>query len=232
MKTLGIIGGMGPLAAADLLEKIVQNTQAKKDQDNIHVILDSNTHIPDRTAAIRHGGSDPRPQLQASACRLEAAGAGVLAISCNTAHYFYKDVSAAVSVPVLHMPRLTAGWLCRTGLTRAALLATDGTVQSGIYQAAFAGSGVDLLMPDGEGQQAVMSLIYEGVKAGKAHFNTAAIRAALARLQAAGAGAFILGCTELPLAFSMYGLPGRTIDPTTVLARAAVAACGGLLTAG
>ena len=87
-------------------------------------------------------------------------------------------------------------------------------------------------MPDGAGQQAVMSLIYEGVKAGKAHFNTAAIRAALARLQAAGAGAFILGCTELPLAFSMYGLPGRTIDPTTVLARAAVAACGGLLTAG
>ena len=45
MKTLGIIGGMGPLAAADLLEKIVQNTQAKKDQDNIHVILDSHTHI-------------------------------------------------------------------------------------------------------------------------------------------------------------------------------------------
>lgn len=230
MKTLGIIGGMGPLASADLLEKIVQNTRAEKDQDNIHVILDSNPLIPDRTAAILHGGSDPRPQLQASACRLEAAGAKVLAISCNTAHYFYSDVASAVSVPVLHMPRLTAGYLRCTGLRKVALLATDGTVESGIYQAAFV-DGVDLLLPGAKEQRAVMALIYEGVKAGRADFDTAAIRAALAQLEAAGAEAFILGCTELPLAFSMYGLPGRTIDPTTVLARAAVAACGGLLTA-
>ena len=78
-------------------------------------------------------------------------------------------------------------------------------------------------MPDDAGQQAVMSLIYDGVKAGKAHFSTAAIRAALAP-RPPGRGLHS-GCTELP-PFS-YDLPGRTIDPTTVLARAAVAACGG-----
>lgn len=52
MKTLGIIGGMGPLAGCDLLEKIIANTDARCDQDHIHVLLDSNTAIPDRTAAI------------------------------------------------------------------------------------------------------------------------------------------------------------------------------------
>lgn len=228
-KTLGILGGMGPLASCDLLRKVIENTDAHSDGEHLHVILDSNTAIPDRTAAILRGGADPRPEMIASARRLTEAGAEVLVMACNTAHFFYDDVAAAVEVPILHMPRLTAEAVRAAGLGPVALLATDGTVQSGIYQAAFSG-GEELLLPDEAGQRAVMELIYDGVKAGRTDFPTGAIRGALDRLAAAGARALILGCTELPLAFPMYGLPGRTVDPTRILARAAVRACGAPLT--
>lgn len=224
MKTLGIIGGMGPLAGCDLLEKIIANTDACCDQAHIPVLLDSNTAIPDRTAAILSGGADPVPQLCASAQRLEKAGAQVLAMSCNTAHYFYDAVAASVSIPLLHMPRLTAAFVERSGLRRVALLATDGTIRSGVYQSAFAGSAP--MLPDPQGQAAIMSMIYDGVKRGDARFDTTQVRDALRTLTDNGAEAFILGCTELPIAFVRYGLSGRVIDPTLVLARAAIETCG------
>ena len=84
-KTIGIIGGMGPLATADLFEKIVGHTKAACDQEHLHVVIDSNTNIPDRTAALLHGGADPLPELTGSARRLEAMGADVLIMPCNTA---------------------------------------------------------------------------------------------------------------------------------------------------
>ena len=107
------------------------------------------------------------------------------------------------------------------------LLATDGAVQSGIYQRHFDGSGIELLLPDAEGQAALMDMIYSGVKAGCASFDTTAVRAALDRLMDAGAQTLILGCTELPPAFEMYDLSYPSLDPTLILAIAAITAAGG-----
>ena len=228
MKTLGIIGGMGPMAGCDLLKKIILNTDAKCDQEHIHTILDSNTAIADRTAAILSGGKDPTEELQKSAKRLYEAGAEVIVMSCNTAHYFYDAVAECVPVPVLHMPRLTAEYMKKRGITRAALLATDGTIQSGVYGRAL--SPMTVLTPEGEDQKAIMSLIYDGVKRGDPHFDVTRVQETLSHLAQAGAEAFILGCTELPIAFSQFPLEGRTVDPTLVLARAAVKACGAPLT--
>ncbi len=224
MKTLGIIGGMGPMASCDLLEKIILNTDAHCDQEHIHVVLDSNTAISDRTAAILHGGKDPTDELRKSAARLYNAGAEALVMSCNTAHYFYDAVAASVPIPVLHMPRLTAEYIARSGFEKVALLATDGTIRSGVYQKALA--PLIPLTPEGEDQAAIMSLIYDGVKKGDTEFDCSAVLRALDHLTQAGAEAFILGCTELPIAFSQFHLPGRTIDPTLVLAREAIATCG------
>lgn len=231
MKTIGIIGGMGPEASADLFLKILDETQASCDQEHIPMLLDSNTRIPDRTKAILAGGADPVPEMVRSAKRLEAAGAGVLAMSCNTAHYFYNRIVSEISIPLLHMPRETAKAAAAGGYKTVALLATSGTVQSGVYADAFSREAPDvsLLTPDAEGQEALMSMIYDGVKAGKSTFDTTAVAAALDRLSARGAEAFILGCTELPLAFVRYALFGNVIDPSRVLARAAVVAAGAQL---
>ena len=226
-KTIGIIGGMGPLATVDLFEKITLHTRAERDQDHLHVLIDSNIAIPDRTAALLHGGPDPRPELIASARRLERMGAQALIMPCNTAHNYYDDVAAAVSVPVLHMIRLTAQALERAGIGAAGLLATDGTVQTGIYQRSFAGSGVDLLLPDEAGQRAVMDMIYRGVKAGDLRYDPAAVRRAMEALLDRGAKTLILGCTELPLAVKLYGLDLPVVDPTLELALGAIRFAGG-----
>ena len=226
-KTIGIIGGMGPLATADLFEKIVGHTKAACDQEHLHVVIDSNTNIPDRTAALLHGGADPLPELVKSAGRLEKMGADVLIMPCNTAHNYYDGIAAAVSVPVLHMVRLTAQALVERGVKKAGLLATDGTVRTGIYQKSFAGSGVELLTPDEAGQRAVMEMIYQGVKAGDMAFDAQPARQAMERLLAAGAEGLILGCTELPLAVKLYGIALPAVDPTLELALEAIRFAGG-----
>ena len=148
---------------------------------------------------------------------------------CNTAHGFYDAVCAAVDIPVLHMIRLTAQELLLKGIKCAGLLATDGTVQSGIYERCFEGSGIELFTPAPAAQAAVMQLTYEGVKAGRRDFDTSEFKKAAQELLDRGAQTLILGCTELPPAFEMYDLHYPHIDPTLVLARAAVLAAGGEL---
>ncbi len=226
-KIIGVIGGMGPLATVDLYRKIVEHTKADCDQAHVRTIIDSNTNIPDRTAALLAGGESPARELQSSARLLERAGAQVLVMPCHTAHCFYDEVQAAVQVPVLNMIDLTVQELKRRGIARAGLLATDGAVQSGIYQRHFEGSGMDLLLPDPEGQAALMDMIYAGVKAGCESYDTAAVRTALDTLMERGAQTLILGCTELPPAFEMYDLDYPNIDPTLTLALAAITAAGG-----
>lgn len=228
-KIIGILGGMGPAATADLFSKIIVSTKAANDQEHLHVIIDSNTSIPDRTEALIHGGEDPTEQLTLSARRLAAAGAELIAMPCNTAHGFYDAVCAAVDIPVLHMIRLTAQELLLKGIKCAGLFATDGTVQSGIYERCFEGSGIELLTPAPAAQAAVMQLTYEGVKAGRRDFDTSEFKKAAQELLDRGAQTLILGCTELPPAFEMYDLHYPHIDPTLVLARAAVLAAGGEL---
>ena len=226
-KTIGIIGGMGPLATYDLAEKILDNTVASCDQDNIPVLIDCNTRIADRTAAILHGGADPRPEMKKSAKRLEEAGADVLIIACNTAHYFYDSVCEDISIPVLHMPRLTAQRLLDMGVKKAGVLATDGTCESGVYGNALEEEGIEPVYPSEEKQKIIMSLIYDHVKAGIMDFSDLDIDGVLAEMQEKGAEALILGCTELPMAFDIIGdTPVPVVDPTEVLARAAVSFAG------
>ena len=225
-KTVGIIGGMGPAATCDLMEKIIALTRAARDQDHIHVLADVNTAIPDRTAAILSGGPDPVPEMVKSARRLVSAGAELLLMPCNTAHYFYADVAASVPVPVLHMPRLTAAVLQKAGIKTAGVLATDGTVRSGVYETALADAGVRAVYPGQAMQRQVMRLIYDGVKAPTVPLSDIPVEDILADVRGQGAETVPLACTELPIAFRALGLSDGCLDPTRVLAFAAVQAAG------
>ncbi len=226
-KVIGIIGGMGPLATADLFKKIVLNTKAEKDQEHIRVLVDNNTNIPDRTGAILRGGEDPVPELTKSAKILSDMGADLLIMPCNTAHYFHGKVQEAVGVPVLNMIEITCDALKEKGIKKAGLLATDGTIQSGIYQSVFENNAIELVKPDSKGQKAVMDMIYGGVKASKWDFDTTDVKKAMEDLLENGAEVLILGCTELPLAKEMYNLDYPSVDPTLELAKAAIIKAGG-----
>lgn len=229
-KTIGIIGGMGPAATADLLKKITDMTDAARDQDHIHVLIDSNTNIPDRTAAILHGGKDPVPEMLASARRLEAAGADFLIMPCNTAHYFISELRKNVGIPFIHMPEETARLLKNRGVTKAAVLATDGTVQSGLYERALNAEGISAVYPDEEQQKTVMSLIYDYIKKGITDSSVLPydeISALNDDLRKRGAQALLLACTELPVAYQLMGLVNQTcVDPTSVLAAASIRKAG------
>ena len=228
-KTIGIVGGMGPLATCDLMNKIINHTDAGCDQEYIRICVDCNTNIPDRTGAILHGGADPLPEMTKSAVRLQGMGADVLVMSCNTAHYFYDQICRFIDIPMLHMPLETAKHLSEQGVKKAAVLATDGTVQVGIYDKALKDLGIVPIYPNAEEQKLVMSLIYDYVKAGKPITQQAEIKTMVQRLQGEGAQTMILGCTELPIVFAQMDEKLPTVDPTEVLACAAVRAVGGKL---
>lgn len=221
-KTIGILGGMGPMATCDLMKKIIDNTDASCDQEHLRICVDSNTNIPDRTSAILGQGKDPRPEMIKSAVRLRSMGADVIIVSCNTAHYFLSDVEKCVDIPILQMPRETAKSLREQGVKMAVLLATDGTLQSGLYDRELTDQGIVCIHPNAEEQQMIMSLIYDYVKAGKPYPHFEKIRAMQERLAKQGVESMILGCTELPIAFAQWDAIIPTIDPTDVLARSAI----------
>lgn len=229
-KTLGMIGGMGPAATADLLLKITKLTDAKRDQDHVHVIIDSNINIPDRTAAILHGGEDPLPELTASAKLLENAGADMIIMACNTAHYFVTELAKATLLPIISMPEETAHLLKKRGIKKVALLATDGTVQSGVYQNVLDAEEIETIYPNHEQQALIMSVIYNYIKRGILDASKLPVREVLdvcIDLKKRGAEAVLLACTELPVAFDVMGLLDEScVDPTEVLAAAALKAAG------
>lgn len=230
LKTIGIIGGMGPAATADLMIKIIEMTAADTDQQHIPMLVDSNTRIPDRTAAILSGGEDPVPEMTASAKRLEQAGADFLIISCNTAHYFVPEVEKEISIPIISMLKETARVLREKGFRCAAVLATDGTVKSGLYAKALASEGIEDIYPTDEQQRMLMSVIYDYIKKGitdPAKLPHDEMLVMAEDLKSRGADALIMACTELPLAFDITGIIDDTcIDPTRVLAAAAIREAG------
>ena len=226
-RAIGIIGGMGPMATLDLFGKLIAHTDAHTDAEHIRVYMDCHTGIPDRTRAILHGGESPVPYILESAEKLVSIGAELLLIPCNTSHYYYTQICEGSRVPVMNMIRETAQSLHKEGVDRVGLLATDGTLQAGVYQRELTALGIHTVPPDEAEQREVMRLIYDGVKADAPAFATQAITAMLERMEREGVQRVILGCTELPLGFDRYGLSRKgTVDPADILARAAVKAAG------
>lgn len=227
-KAIGVLGGMGPLATADLFRKIVTLTAAARDGDHIRVYIDNNPSIPDRTEAITGRGADPLPAMVESLRKLESCGADCIVMPCNTAHYFLPRLQELTDLPFLSMPE-EAARCCRTRFPgmRGAVLATVGTLSTGLYQSALEREGVPCLIPDRTEQEALMRVIYGGVKAGAGpETYREDMISALDGLSARGAEYFILACTELPLAAQALGLECPVVDPTEALARAAIRFCG------
>lgn len=227
-KTIGILGGMGPLATADLFQKIVLMTEAASDRDHIRVCIDSNTNIPDRTAAILDGGEDPVPEMAKALRNLEACGADCIIMPCNTAHYFLPRLQAMTALPFLSI-LTAAAEACKArfpGRT-VGILGTTGTLSAGLYQNALDAAGVPWQTPVGKEQEALMRVIYDGVKAGRpAAAYRADLLTVLEGMPARGTEVFLLGCTELPLAAEALGIQCPTVDPTEELAKAAIRFCG------
>ncbi|MDR3511527.1 MAG: amino acid racemase [Caulobacteraceae bacterium] len=216
-RTIGVLGGMGPAATVDFLAKIIAATPAVRDQDHVPVIVRNVPQIPDRSEAILAGGDGPfRPMLEGLKV-LEQAGAEVLAIPCNTAHHWHARLSRVCERPILHIAEAAAAKLAGRRGAPVGLMATRGTLASGLYQARLGA----LVLPDEEAQAAIDAAI-AAVKAGRP--GRAEAESAARRLLAGGARSLLLACTELPLAMAGGSLGGYCVDATLALAEACVAA--------
>jgi len=190
-KKLGILGGMGPLATSILYTNIIKSIPAQKDQDSINMVILNACYIPDRTAAILHGGESPLPHLLDALKTLELCGCDLIAIPCNTSHYFYDEMQNNCKVKILNMIELTAEKLESLGVTETYLMATEGTVKTGVYEKYLGKRNIKIIPPTDDEIKEMMKIIYE-VKAG--------ITPDLSRLEKIVRQydkLAILGCTEL-----------------------------------
>jgi aspartate racemase len=227
-KIIGILGGMGPEATIDLFTKIVKGTKVKKDQDHLRILIDNNPKIPDRTLAIQRKGPTPLTQLVRSAKILQNAGADFIVIPCVTAHYYYDSLQKRVKIPILHIVDETVRYIKKKlkGMSKIGLIATEGTIHTGLFQKAFPNNVIELILPTPEVQRKwVMEAIYgkKGIKAlGPSEHSKRLILKASQSLIKQGAQAIIAGCTEVPLVLKTGDLSIPVIDPISILASAAV----------
>jgi aspartate racemase len=225
MPTVGILGGMGPAATLDLMAKILAAGQGEREQEGVRMIVDCNPGVLDRNAALSGDGASPGPMLGAMARGLQAAGADFLAMACNTAHAWQADIVAAVRIPFVSMIEATCDAISERfpGARTIGLIAAQGCLDAGLYQAAASERGWRLVTPDFDRQASFMRALYrlkagdfsEGVRIGFLECAEA--------LATAGAEVVLAGCTEAPLMLKAGDIGPPLVDSTLALAERIVA---------
>ena len=226
MKKLGVIGGLGPMATAFFMQMVIEMTEAKTDQEHIEMLIHNCPAIPDRTSYIlRKSAVNPEPQIAGIGQKLAAYGVDVIAIPCVTANYFYEELQEEINAPIIDIIGETVKHLVDAGVKCAGIMATDGTIQCGIFQRALEAAGIKVVIPGETGQQHVMHLIYQNVKATKPAEMERFV-AVSKELREKGAEVIILGCTELSMIRRDEEIGAGYLDAMQVLAKVSVEQCG------
>ncbi len=220
-KTAGVMGGMGPDATVDFMARVIALTDSGNDQDHIHMIVDQDPTVPNRQRAIREGLNDVTDALGAMAKRLEDAGADFLVMVCNTAHVFLDGVHANTNIPFISIIDESVNEIDRVcpDARIVGVMATDGCLDTGIYQDAITASGREALVPEGAEMEQLMSLI-TAIKAGNQGEDIRrSMQASAIALIEQGADVIIAGCTEIPIVFEGQNCSVPVIGSTNVLAQ-------------
>lgn len=225
-RTLGVIGGLGPIATSHFMELVIRMTDARTDQQHLDMIIYHTPSIPDRSSFILDPSrpSPLEPMINLGR-RLSEQGVGCIAIPCVTAHYFHDRLSDEITAPIIHAAEETAIHLEREGIRKVGIMATDGTVASGIFQRQLERRGITRVIPSEERQKDVMHLIFECIKANKPA-DMYRFRRVAQELRENGAEVIILGCTELSLIKRDHWIGPGFLDALEVLAQQAVVWCG------
>lgn len=214
-KILGILGGMGPRATAHFYGQLVDHTQAEKDWDHLHVIIDSDVHIPSRTRAILYGEESPVEGMRKSCFGLMDAGCEYIAVPCNSAHYFYDEVVAGNNIPWVNMMEVIAKELKR--FSKVLVIGGYITVVKKTYDK-YMDNAIYL-----RDNYVVFELI-EKIK--RDECCTAELNLLDATIRKSGADCVLLACTELPIMIDLYkGI--YVVDGNSVYINELIKICGG-----
>ncbi|RDW16440.1 aspartate racemase [Oceanobacillus arenosus] len=227
-KKLGIIGGMGPLATKVFYEKIINQTVAHKDQDHIDTIILSHATLPDRTEAILRGeGQSFLNAVRKDIELLGHAGVANIAIPCNTSHYFYDEMQAMTDINIINMIRDTTEYIYhKHGKgSKVGILATNGTISTGIYEFECKRSALEPYHPNEDTQEKIMKIIYD-IKA-DVNYQPASLDGMIHDLiTKENCACVILGCTELSSVTLSEESKMHCIDPMEILAENAIRLSG------
>ncbi|GGE12914.1 aspartate racemase [Polymorphobacter glacialis] len=220
-RTIGVIGGMGPAATADFVQRIAVAAGAARDSDHPRVLVDSNPHVPDRNAARAGNGPSPGPVLAEMARGLTGLGAQILAMPCNAAHGWAGDIVAASGATFVDMIDAAVTEAVATGARTIGIIAIGATLDANLYQHRLDAAGMQVIASD----RGIVQPLVTAIKAGD---TSSAIRTGMAaeasRLVSAGAGAIIAACTEVPLVLSQADVAVPLVDATSALVRAVMQA--------
>ncbi len=223
-KTVGILGGMGPEATVDLMQRIIANTPALDDAGHIRCIVDNNPKIPSRVRAILgEGGENPGPCMAEMARGLQSCGADFIVIPCNTAHEYYNYVAEAVSIPVVHLVDLVVDQVISMApeMTAVGILGSNTIVKTQIYTIAFAARGLEAIYPGQKVQEELFQIICRVKRGETGEDIRRELREIGRHLAGKGVAAAVVGCTELGIIAD--NMPIRVIDAADILAREVVA---------
>ena len=225
--SLGVIGGLGPMATAYFMQLVTKMTNAKTDQEHLEMIVYSSPTIPDRTEYILgKSENSPLPRMIELGKKLKGQDVDCIAIPCITAHYFHKELVEGIGVDIIHGIRETAKLLKAAGVSRVGIMATDGTISSRIFQNEIENLGMEAIIPRQDMQQKVMSLIYDDVKQGNKPNIDSFFAIKDYFINEENAEAIVLGCTELSVIKRDFELGSGVLDAMEVLAKESVILCG------
>lgn len=224
-KTIGILGGMGPSASADLYSRIIKYSQQKynatQDSDYPPIIIISLAMLGfDETGIVNEKLVEE--QLIDGVKKLEAAGADFIIIACNTVHFFYDQMQSAVKIPILNIVDETKKRILNFGFKKVGLFSSESTNKLKLYQDNFKKSDIEIISADNE-QQKIMNEVIENVMGGKQEKkDVISLNKISKEYSKAGAEAVIIGCTELPLAINQSQTKIKLFDTTQIIAESAV----------
>ena len=226
-KSIGVIGGMGPLATQLFYRMVIEKTEAQTDQDHINMVILSHATMPDRTAAIISDSLDQLMRcVEEDVTVLEKFGADYIVIPCNTFHVMLDKIRSITDIPVIDMIKTTADEI-RSVYGKGAkvgIMATDGTIKWGLYHKACEENGLIPVVPSEDNQKHVMKIIYDGIKKGKtpdySDFETVD-----REFRDKDCDCVIMACTELSCFKDENALPDYYVDPMSVVAEKAVLLC-------
>ena len=242
---IGILGGMGTQAGLDFCNKLAMLNRGKFDQEYPLFMLYNKSNIPGRPESIgvqtRTFSSLPRKAKNITkynkvlkslleGCRsLEKSGCKFIVIPCNTAHYWYEDLTKKIKIPIINMPKevfLHTKKICKKN-TKIGLLATEGTLKTEIYEKLFK-DRYNLIKPPNNLQIKSVNKTIKHVKMGNIRLAEKTIEPAINYLIKNNCKKVILGCTELPIAiFAFKSLQNAKIsklylDPNLILANSSM----------
>jgi aspartate racemase len=234
---ISIIGGMGPYAGLDILNKFYENTKAKQDNEHLDIsLLSFGANIPDRTEFLM--GNIHQNPAEVLADKLANYPADIIGVACNTFHapeiftvfteklhnYWKHDFK------IIHLPEEVKKYVQNSfnSSTKIAIISTIGAYKFGIYQNIFQGERL-LISPNEDDCIKIHEAIYNqewGIKSvGNQLTNQSKkiLQQQIDKLFAQNIEGIILGCTELSLVYKQLDFYKMSIiDPNLIFARALI----------